>query len=97
LHVQQENDSLSAARKGGRCRVERRNMTPMTRLLKQRPALSKCAVEATNDVNEAYLIVHQVMTRAFSRAGEHDFDLSSSLGIALDKRAAQARNASVAA
>ncbi len=72
-------------------------MTPMTRLLKQRSALSKRAVEATSDVNEAYLIVHQVMARAISRVSEHDSDLGPSLGVALDKRAAQARNASVAA
>lgn len=71
-------------------------MTPMTKLLKQRPALSKRAVEATGDVNEAYLIVHRVMAGAISRAEEHDFDLGPSLGIALDKRAAQARNASLA-
>lgn len=71
-------------------------MTPMTRLLKQRPALSKRAVEATSDVNEAYLIVHRVMARAISRADERDFDLGRALGIALDKRAAQARNTSVA-
>lgn len=71
-------------------------MTPMTRLLKQRPALCERAVEATSDVNEAYLIVHQVMARAISRVGEHNSDLSPSLGIALDKRALQARNASVA-
>ena len=72
-------------------------MTPMSGLLEQRPALCKRAVEATRDVNEAYLIVHQVMARAISRAGEHHSDLGPCLGIALDRRAAQARSASVAA
>lgn len=71
-------------------------MTPMARLLKQRSVLCKQAVEATRDVNEAYLIVHRVMARAIGRPNEHDCDLGPSLGIALDKRAALVRNAGVA-
>lgn len=71
-------------------------MTPMARLLKQRRALCKQAVEATSDVNEAYLIVHRVMARAIGCPDEHDADLGPSLGIALNKRAARMRTAGVA-
>jgi hypothetical protein len=72
-------------------------MTPMARLLRQRPALCERAVEATSDVNEAYLIVHQVMARAISCVREHDSDLRLSLGVALDKRAARAQSVGAAA
>ena len=60
-------------------------MTPISRLLKQRRGLYHRAVEQTLDVNEAYLIVHGVMTHAFAHAG--DADLSDALSSALDVRA----------
>lgn len=72
-------------------------MTAMTRLLRQRPALCERAIEATRDVNEAYLIVHQVMTRAFSSVREQDYDLGPCLGLALDKRSARAASAGLPA
>ena len=62
------------------------NMTLMARLLMQQPNLCQRAVANTDDVNESYLIVHQVMTRAFSGVCDHEPDLGPALARALDKR-----------
>jgi hypothetical protein len=62
-------------------------MTPMTRLLRQSSDLHLSARENTQDVNEAYLVVHQVMTRAIGRAEDHDSDLGAALARALEQRA----------
>jgi hypothetical protein len=60
-------------------------MTAMTKLLLQRSTLCRRAVAETSDVNEAYLIVHQVMARAFGAARCHDPDLGPALSHALDE------------
>jgi len=60
-------------------------MTVMASLLLQRSTLCRRAVEETSDVNEAYLIVHQVMARAFSGVRNHDPDLGPALAHALDE------------
>jgi hypothetical protein len=83
---QQQDDSLCAARTGGRTRVERRNMTTISGLLRQKTALYRRAVEQTCDVNEAYLVVHGVMARALSGVGEADRDLGAALASALEIR-----------
>jgi hypothetical protein len=62
-------------------------MTPITRLLKQRPLLCEHAVERTRDVNEGYLLVHNVMARALGRANDAEHDLGAALTYALDLRA----------
>jgi hypothetical protein len=61
-------------------------MTPISRLLKQRPALCLRAVEQTRDVNEAYLVVHGVMAHALGQAGDAEHDLAAALRSALDVR-----------
>lgn len=62
-------------------------MTPISRLLRQKPNLCARAVEQTRDVNEAYLVVHGVMANAFGRVNEADHDLGPDLTRALDHRA----------
>jgi hypothetical protein len=62
------------------------NMTPMAMLLRQRPALFRSAMEQTRDVNEANIVVHGVMARALSRAGDAEHDLGASLACALQAR-----------
>lgn len=61
-------------------------MTPMARLLRQGKSLRTCANESTNDVNEAYLVVHQVMTHAIGRIGDDEGDLRPTLISALRSR-----------
>ena len=62
-------------------------MTPISRLLKQKPLLCERAVEQTRDVNEGYLVVHNVMARALNRVNDPDHDLGPALACALDLRA----------
>lgn len=85
--LQQQNDSFLAPSRAADTVWSARIMTSLARLLRQRPALCLRAVEVTRDVNEAYLIVHQVMAPALSAAGDHEFDFGPSLARALDKRA----------
>jgi hypothetical protein len=59
-------------------------MTPITRLLKQKTRLCKRAIERTLDVNEGYLVVHNVMAKALSRLSGEDYDLEPALASALD-------------
>jgi hypothetical protein len=66
--------------------MERAKMTPMARLLRQSSGLHQRARENTHDVNEAYLIVHQVMTRAIGCADKHESDLGPALTRALEHR-----------
>jgi hypothetical protein len=66
-------------------------MTPITRLLTQRRDLCLRAVERTLDVNEGYLLVHNVMAKALSRAADSDPDLGPALACALDARAQRLR------
>lgn len=61
-------------------------MTPTARLLKQKPSLFQRAVSDTRDVNEAYLIVHNVMARAFHPLSRADCDLAPALMRALGAR-----------
>jgi hypothetical protein len=61
-------------------------MTPTTRLLDQKLGLFRRAVEQTCDVNEAYLLVHRVMSRGLSRVTELDQDLGIALTDALETR-----------
>ena len=61
-------------------------MTPMARLLRQGKSLRTRANESTNDVNEAYLVVHQVMTHAIGRIGDDEADLHPALMSALRGR-----------
>jgi len=65
-------------------------MTPMTRLLKQRPDLCRGALAQTHDVNEAYLLVHHEMARALSRISDSDSDLGPEIGRELSARREQA-------
>ena len=46
--------------------MEDPSMTPMARLLEQRPSLYRRALEHTRDVNEAHLLVHRVMACALT-------------------------------
>jgi hypothetical protein len=62
-------------------------MTEISKLLKQRPGLALRAMEQTSDLNEAYLIVHGVMTRALGRANDSEHDLGPDLTCALAVRA----------
>lgn len=62
-------------------------MTHMTKLLKQMPELCRSAFAHTRDVNEAYLLVHTVMTRAFGRLGDAEIDLAPAMACALNTRA----------
>ena len=68
-------------------------MTPMARLLKQGSVLRQSATDETRDVNEAYLIVHQVMTHAIGHAGNEDSNLGPALARALQNRTRRLANA----
>lgn len=61
-------------------------MTPTTNLLRQQSTLYRRAFDDTRDVNEAYLIVHDVMARALNRGFDLDVDLEPALARALDMR-----------
>lgn len=61
-------------------------MTPISKLLKQSPALFESAVEQTQDVNEAYFLIHGVMAFALNRARAGDLDLAPVLACALRTR-----------
>jgi hypothetical protein len=61
-------------------------MTPISRLLKQTPSLCRRAMEQTLGANEAYLVVHNVMTRALSRLSDAEHDLGPALASALEIR-----------
>jgi hypothetical protein len=64
-------------------------MTEMTKRLNQKGERELCrsAFAHTRDVNEAYMLVHCVMTRAFGRAVDADVDLAPSMTCALNARA----------
>ncbi len=62
-------------------------MTKMTRLLNQKPDLCRSAFAQTRDVNEAYLLVHNVMARAIARIADADIDLAPAMACALTTRA----------
>lgn len=62
--------------------------TTIIAILTQRAGLCRSALLRTRDVNEAYLAVHAVMTRALSQAGGSQRDLERDLAYALYKRAA---------
>ncbi len=66
--------------------MERTNLTAMARLLRQTPSLCLSARETVDDVNEAYLVVHQVMSHAIGCGSDHDSDLGSALAQALRDR-----------
>jgi hypothetical protein len=61
-------------------------MTSISSLLRQKSALYRRAVEQTCDVNEAYLVVHGVMARALSVAGDAEHDLGAALASVLEIR-----------
>lgn len=61
-------------------------MTPIAKLLRQGAALHRSATQSTNDVNEAYFIVHEVMTDAFARNHDDDHQLAPLLASALLRR-----------
>lgn len=61
-------------------------MTPIAKLLGQGAALHRSATQSTNDVNEAYFIVHEVMTDAFARNHDDDHQLVPLLASALLQR-----------
>lgn len=61
-------------------------MTPIAKLLGQGAALHRSATQSTNDVNEAYFIVHEVMTDAFARNHDGDHQLAPLLASALLQR-----------
>jgi hypothetical protein len=61
-------------------------MTSISRLLRQKTALYRRAVEQTCDVNEAYLVVHGVMAYALSGVSGADHDLGAALASALEIR-----------
>ncbi len=61
-------------------------MTAISRLLKQRSALCRRALEQTYDVNEAYLVVHGVMARALKCDEEPEHDLGPAMASALQLR-----------
>ena len=61
-------------------------MTQFSRLLRQRSALCRHAMEQTRDVNEAYLVVHGVMAGALGRVGDVEHDLDAALALALEVR-----------
>lgn len=62
-------------------------MTEITRLLRQKTVLCARAFEHTRDLNEAYLIVHGVMTKALRSVGSMQPDLGRAMTVALDARA----------
>ena len=86
VQLQYTTSSLSAARKRGRCRVERRTMTPMAKLLRQAPALFRRALDHTRDVNEAYFLVHGVIATAVGQMRLGDQNSDTALACALEKR-----------
>ncbi|MBL8537020.1 MAG: hypothetical protein JNM59_06415 [Hyphomonadaceae bacterium] len=47
-------------------------MTSISDLLRQAPALRRRAFECTRDTNEAYLLVHDVMTSAIGGGDKDD-------------------------
>jgi hypothetical protein len=55
-------------------------MTPIARLLKQKTALCLRAFEHTQDLNEAYFLVHGVMAGALSRVEGPEPNLGPNLG-----------------
>lgn len=61
-------------------------MTPIANLLRQGAALRHSATQSTKDVNEAYFVVHEVMTDAFARNHDGDHQLAPSLASALLQR-----------
>ncbi|MBK6703098.1 MAG: hypothetical protein IPL62_11695 [Caulobacteraceae bacterium] len=73
--------------------MEHAIMTPIARLLRQGVGLRYAATQNTKDVNEAYFVVHEVMTDAFARTGDRDRDLGSSLACALVRRSRRLANA----
>lgn len=64
-------------------------MTPIARLLRQKPRLCLHAFEQTGDLNEAYLLVHEVMTNALRHADGPEQDLGSAMANVLDLRASR--------
>lgn len=72
-------------------------MTPIARLLRQGIGLRHSATQYTKDVNEAYFVVHEVMTDAFAHAGDGDRDLGAALMRALVRRARKLANVAVIA
>lgn len=70
-------------------------MTPIARLLRQGAGLRHAATYNTKDVNEAYFVVHEVMTDAFARVGDGDRDLGASLMGALFRRSRKLANVAV--
>lgn len=72
-------------------------MTPMARLLTQGQGLRRDATQSTGDVNEAYLLVHHVMTRSFRHISEGDVDLAPALARALHRRSQRRTNAGAVA
>jgi hypothetical protein len=76
--------------------MERAIMTPISRLLSQAKGLHQRARQSTNDANEAYLLVHHVMTRAIGRISEHDADLGPALTRALQCRSLRLANVGAA-
>lgn len=61
-------------------------MTPIAKLLKQGPGLCRSALAQTHDVNEAYLLVHNVMAGALRRVCGPESDLAAALAAALEVR-----------
>jgi hypothetical protein len=76
--------------------MERALMTPISRLLSQGKGLHQRATLSVNDVNEAYLLVHHVMTRAIGRIGEQDVDLGPAMTRALQRRSLRLLNVGAA-
>ena len=54
-------------------------MTPMTELLGQKAILCSCALEHTNDTNEAHLLVHGVISEALVRFDGAKQDLEAAM------------------
>jgi len=65
-------------------------MTPMAKLLRHGPHLTRSALRQTQDMNEARLVVHNVMTHAFSRIDDRGFDANAIMTCALGKHASAA-------
>ncbi|MBY0564904.1 MAG: hypothetical protein K2P58_12040 [Hyphomonadaceae bacterium] len=61
-------------------------MTAVSEILLQRASLCLIALRRTGDVNEAYLAVHGVISRALNEAGGPQRDLDRDLCGALNKR-----------
>ncbi len=57
-------------------------MIPIARLLRQTPALRRRAFAHTSDTNEAYLLVHDVMTSAVRAGGAQDHEQTLTRAIA---------------